>query len=135
MTTYRVGGAARLFVEVDDEAALGQVAAAVAAVPDAADLALLVVGKGSNLLVHDDGFPGLAIRLGDGFATMAIDGREVRAGRRRGPPRAGPPDGRRRAHGLGVGGRRPGIGRRRRPHERRRARLRHGGHPHARSAS
>ncbi len=80
MTTYRVGGVARLFVDVDDEWILGQVAAAVAAVPDAADLALLVVGKGSNLLVHDDGFPGLAIRLGDGFATMAIDGREVQAG-------------------------------------------------------
>ena len=80
MTTYRVGGVARLFVDVDDETVLGQVAAAVAAVPDSADLALLVVGKGSNLLVHDDGFPGLAIRLGDGFATMEIDGREVRAG-------------------------------------------------------
>ena len=69
-----------------------------AAVPDAADLALLVVGKGSNLLVHDDGFPGLAIRLGDGFATMAIDGREVRAGGGAGPARARPPDGLRRAH-------------------------------------
>jgi UDP-N-acetylmuramate dehydrogenase len=80
MTTYRVGGVARLFVDVDDEAVLAQVAAAVAAVPDSAVLPLLVVGKGSNLLVHDDGFLGLAIRLGDGFATMAIDGREVRAG-------------------------------------------------------
>ncbi|HEY5888263.1 MAG TPA: UDP-N-acetylmuramate dehydrogenase [Acidimicrobiales bacterium] len=80
MTTYRVGGVARLFVDVDDEAVLAQVAAAVATVPDSAVLPLLVVGKGSNLLVHDDGFPGLAIRLGDGFATMAIDGREVRAG-------------------------------------------------------
>ncbi|HEY8058729.1 MAG TPA: UDP-N-acetylmuramate dehydrogenase [Acidimicrobiales bacterium] len=80
MTTYRVGGVARLFVDVDDEAVLARVAASVAAVPDSAVLPLLVVGKGSNLLVHDDGFPGLAIRLGDGFATMAIDGREIRAG-------------------------------------------------------
>ena len=31
MTTYRVGGVARLFVDVDDEWVLGQVAAAVAA--------------------------------------------------------------------------------------------------------
>lgn len=80
MTTYRVGGAARLFVDVEDESVLGHVAAAVAAGPEAATVALLVVGKGSNLLVHEDGFAGLALRLGAGFTTVEIEGREVRAG-------------------------------------------------------
>lgn len=75
-TTYRVGGAAALLVEVDDEAALSLVAAAVAAT----GVDVLVVGKGSNLLVADAGFPGLALVLGDHFATVEIEGRTVRAG-------------------------------------------------------
>lgn len=80
MTTYRVGGRARLFVDVEDEADLLAVAAAVAAGPPPSAVPLLVVGKGSNLLVHDDGFAGLALRLGEGLAGLEIDGREVRAG-------------------------------------------------------
>lgn len=75
-TTYRVGGPAALFLEVPDEDGLAAVAAAVAVEP--ADV--LIVGKGSNLLVHDRGFPGLAVRLGEGFSSVTIDGRDVRAG-------------------------------------------------------
>jgi UDP-N-acetylmuramate dehydrogenase len=46
---------------------------------------VLIVGKGSNLLIADRGFAGLAIMLGDGFATVVVgdvrDGRAtVRAG-------------------------------------------------------
>jgi UDP-N-acetylmuramate dehydrogenase len=41
---------------------------------------VLVVGRGSNLLVADAGFPGLAITLGEGFATIEVDGTRVRAG-------------------------------------------------------
>jgi UDP-N-acetylmuramate dehydrogenase len=80
MTTYRVGGVARLFVDAEDESVLGEVAAAIAAGPGAATVPLLVVGKGSNLLVHDDGFAGLALRLGGGFAGLTIGGRDVAAG-------------------------------------------------------
>ena len=75
-TTYRVGGPAALFVEVDDDDALAAVASAVAAT--AVDV--LVVGKGSNLLVADAGFPGLALALGEAFAGIEIDGTTVRAG-------------------------------------------------------
>lgn len=75
-TTYRVGGRADLFVELATEDDVARVAAAVAetAVP------VLVVGKGSNLLVNDAGFPGLVLALGDAFATVEIDGVRVRAG-------------------------------------------------------
>jgi UDP-N-acetylmuramate dehydrogenase len=38
------------------------------------------VGKGSNLLVADAGFPGLAITLGEDLAGVDIDGVGVRAG-------------------------------------------------------
>ncbi len=75
-TTYRVGGPAALGVEVADEAALLEVARALRglAVP------VLVVGNGSNLLVADPGFAGLAVTLGAGFETVEIRADEVRAG-------------------------------------------------------
>jgi len=43
---------------------------------------VLVIGLGSNLLVADDGFDGLVVVLGNGFADVAIDGTTVRAGGR-----------------------------------------------------
>lgn len=66
-TTYRVGGAARLFVEVGDRAELDRVAGAVVAT----GVPTLVVGQGSNLLVADAGFDGLAIALGPAFAEVS----------------------------------------------------------------
>jgi UDP-N-acetylmuramate dehydrogenase len=75
-TTYRVGGSAALFAELDDDAALAAVAGAVART----GIDVVVVGKGSNLLVADAGFPGLALALGDGFAGMELRGTTVRAG-------------------------------------------------------
>lgn len=75
-TTYRVGGPARRFVTIDDEATLTRVAAAVTA----AGVDVLVVGKGSNLLVADDGFDGLAVQLGPAFADVTVRGTTVRAG-------------------------------------------------------
>jgi UDP-N-acetylmuramate dehydrogenase len=75
-TTYRVGGAAALFVAVADEETLSAVAAAVAGT----GVPTLVIGKGSNLLVADKGFPGVALVLGDGFAGIDVDGTAVRAG-------------------------------------------------------
>jgi UDP-N-acetylmuramate dehydrogenase len=41
---------------------------------------VVVVGKGSNLLVADTGFAGLVVSLGDGLATIEIDGTRVLAG-------------------------------------------------------
>lgn len=75
-TTYKVGGPAALFVEVADDDVLAAVGAAVAD----SGVAVLVVGNGSNMLVSDAGFPGLAIRLGSDYATVEVDGTEVTAG-------------------------------------------------------
>ncbi len=62
-TTYRVGGAAAVFASprTDEDLRL------VAQVVRDTGLPTLVVGRGSNLLVADSGFPGIAISL----ATMA----------------------------------------------------------------
>jgi UDP-N-acetylmuramate dehydrogenase len=76
LTTYRVGGATALFLEAADEADLERARAAVSET----GIPVLVVGRGSNLLVADRGFPGLAVVLGEGFAPIEIDGTEVRAG-------------------------------------------------------
>jgi UDP-N-acetylmuramate dehydrogenase len=46
----------------------------------ASGLPTLVVGKGSNLLVADAGFPGVAVVLGEAFAAVDVDGTSVRAG-------------------------------------------------------
>ena len=78
MTTYRVGGPAALFVEVETAADLAAITAALTAATD--PVPVLVVGKGSNLLVHDDGFAGLALRLGGDFTDLTIDGTTVTAG-------------------------------------------------------
>lgn len=76
LTTYRVGGPAARLVVVDDERSLADLAAVVAAHP----VDVLVVGKGSNLLVADAGFAGLAVVLGPAFAEVEIEGTSVRAG-------------------------------------------------------
>lgn len=76
LTSYRVGGPAALFFEASDESDLDLVGAAVRA----SGVDVLVVGRGSNLLVADRGFPGLAMVLGGGFADLAFEGNEVVAG-------------------------------------------------------
>jgi UDP-N-acetylmuramate dehydrogenase len=76
LTTYRVGGPAAVFVEASSVEDLWRVAEAVAAT----ELPTLVVGKGSNLLVADAGFSGVAVVLGPAFAEIAIDGTRVEAG-------------------------------------------------------
>lgn len=74
MTTYRVGGAAALFVQVTDRGQL----TAVAEAASASALPVLVVGRGSNLLVADAGFHGIAIGLADLDATVDIDAATAR---------------------------------------------------------
>ncbi|QXC62269.1 UDP-N-acetylmuramate dehydrogenase [Aquihabitans sp. G128] len=76
LTTYRVGGAARWLATVgsDDELQRAAEVARRRALP------VLVVGKGSNLLVADTGFDGLAVQLAGTFAEVAIEGTTVRAG-------------------------------------------------------
>lgn len=76
LTTYRVGGSAALFVRPSDAAEL----AAVASVAGPGDVPVLVLGRGSNLLVSDEGFAGLAVQLGPGFEATDVDGTDVVAG-------------------------------------------------------
>ena len=63
MTTYRVGGAAALFVEIEELSDLEAIATA----RRQTGVPVLVVGRGSNMLVADEGFAGVALSLA-GFA-------------------------------------------------------------------
>ena len=68
-TTYRVGGSSALFVEIVDEQSLERVASAV----KMSGIEVLVLGNGSNLLIADRGFPGLAVHLSGAFSELEID--------------------------------------------------------------
>ncbi len=76
MTTYRVGGSAALFVRPRTVADLELVAEAIAV----SALPVLVIGRGSNLLVADEGFVGIALSLVQLGSEISIDGPDVRAG-------------------------------------------------------
>jgi UDP-N-acetylmuramate dehydrogenase len=75
LTWFRVGGPAQLLLMPEDEADLAYF---LSHLPD--DIAVTVVGLGSNLIVRDGGVPGAVLRLGRGFNEIAIEGRNVRAG-------------------------------------------------------
>lgn len=76
LTTYKTGGPARYFAEVPDRATLEILidSGITSSSP------VLILGRGSNVVVADQGFPGLVIRLGPGFNHLDIDGTRVTAG-------------------------------------------------------
>jgi UDP-N-acetylmuramate dehydrogenase len=76
LTTFRLGGPAAVFLRAESLEDL----AALAGVLRAAPVPLLVVGRGSNMLVADGGWPGVALHLGQRFRGVEIDGSELEAG-------------------------------------------------------
>ena len=74
-TTFRIGGLARRYVAPADE---GEIRAAV----DHArsnSLPVLVLGRGSNVLISDAGWPGLVIDIAASFSAIRWDGLVVTA--------------------------------------------------------
>ena len=72
LTTYKLGGPARWYLEpetIDD---------VLAATP--VEVPVLVVGRGSNLVISDEGFPGLVIHLGRSFSYRTFGDDTVVAG-------------------------------------------------------
>ena len=65
-TSFQIGGPARLFTEPSD---LEQLSAMVRFTAQN-QLSLLVLGRGSNLLVSDQGFDGLALHMGKNFSAV-----------------------------------------------------------------
>jgi UDP-N-acetylmuramate dehydrogenase len=76
LTSYGLGGPAAVLLEAADEADLEALARAV----EETGLEVLVIGRGSNMLVSDQGFDGIAVRLGAGFRWTRVEGDRVAAG-------------------------------------------------------
>ena len=73
LTTYGVGGPAALFVEIEGPDDLAEVRLAWReALASRPPPAVFVLGRGSNLLVADEGFDGVVVHLGPGFAGIDL---------------------------------------------------------------
>jgi UDP-N-acetylmuramate dehydrogenase len=75
LTWFRVGGPAQALLMPEDEADLAYFLGAIPA-----DVPVIVVGLGSNLIVRDGGIPGVVVRLGRGFSDVKVDGLRITAG-------------------------------------------------------
>ena len=76
LTTFRLGGPAALYLEPDSLDDLRAVSRAV----QETSLPVVILGKGSNVLVADAGVEGLVLRLGRGFRWAAREGTALTAG-------------------------------------------------------
>ncbi len=76
LATVRTGGSADWFARPRSEAGLLELLAWAGE----EGLAIGTIGSGSNLLIADDGFRGLAIKLGGELATIERDGERVVCG-------------------------------------------------------
>jgi len=77
LTTYKVGGPAAYFAEPNDLLDLRDVLEAVGP-----DTQIVVLGRGSNVVISDDGIDGLVVKLGHSFQAAAVsrDGSIVAGG-------------------------------------------------------
>ena len=75
-TTWRIGGPARLFAEVEDAPAL----AALLRWARAERLPAIPLGKGSNVLVPDEGLDAVVFVLSEALAAVSVEAPLVRAG-------------------------------------------------------
>ena len=75
LTWFGVGGPAEALFRPADAEDLAQF---LSALPP--EVPVTAIGVGSNLLVRDGGVEGVVVRLGRGFAEIAVDGEEVAAG-------------------------------------------------------
>jgi UDP-N-acetylmuramate dehydrogenase len=76
LTSFRLGGPAALYLEPESDADLAAAGEAIVAT----DVPFVVIGKGSNILVSDAGFPGVVLRLGRGYRWVAREGERLTAG-------------------------------------------------------
>ena len=75
LTWFRVGGPAQVLFMPEDE---NDLAYFLQNLP--AEIPVMVVGLGSNMIVRDGGAPGVVVRLGRGFNEIVVEGTRIRAG-------------------------------------------------------
>lgn len=72
-TTFRIGGAADCLIELENEEQLRKVQRYLGLV----GMPYFVVGNGSNLLVRDEGYRGVVLRIGDRMSRITVEGTEI----------------------------------------------------------
>lgn len=74
-TTFRIGGPADCFLQLENEEQLKKVRRylGLAGVP------FFVLGNGSNLLVNDSGYPGVILQIGQKMSGIAVEGTRIAA--------------------------------------------------------
>ena len=85
LTSYKLGGKARWYAEVGEYSHLSALAGARAACDSSGDV--LVLGRGSNVIISDEGYEGLVIRLVGDFLSIRHPADRVEAGGGVGLPR------------------------------------------------
>jgi UDP-N-acetylmuramate dehydrogenase len=75
-TTLKVGGPAAALVTAESTGDL----VAIARLCQERAVPWLILGRGSNLLIADGGWPGVVVELGRGFRGVRVDGEHVEAG-------------------------------------------------------
>ena len=74
-TTFRIGGPAKFFAEPSTKEELK----ALLKVAKEKGIKPIIIGRGSNLLVSDEGLPTLVISLGEQFSEIKVEGNEIYA--------------------------------------------------------
>ncbi|WP_199425999.1 UDP-N-acetylmuramate dehydrogenase [Thermaerobacillus caldiproteolyticus] len=75
-TTMKVGGPADIFVEPDSIESLKKTMEII----QKHQVSWRAIGRGSNLLVSDEGIEGVVIKLGEGLDELKVEGEEVTVG-------------------------------------------------------
>lgn len=75
-TTWKIGGPAKIFIEPTSIEGLQQIFITI----KKHNIPWFVIGKGSNLLVSDNGIDGAVIKLGENLAHIHQDGELIRVG-------------------------------------------------------
>ena len=77
LTSFKVGGAARYFAEPTTIEELREILAWRKEQNQKQELPYFVLGRGSNLVIADMGYPGLIIHLGKSFAKISLEGERM----------------------------------------------------------
>ena len=72
-TTFRIGGPADCFLQLESEEQLKKVRRYL----EMAGVPFFVVGNGSNLLVDDDGYRGVVAQVGPGMSRITVEGKRL----------------------------------------------------------
>ncbi len=72
-TTFRIGGPADCFLELENEEQLKKVRRYL----EMTGVSFFVVGNGSNLLVNDSGYRGIILQLGPKMNTISVEGNHI----------------------------------------------------------